>query len=72
MVTVMKIKRFAIERVPVVIEYTRPIAGRLLLLFNYYRLVKFIKFQPTINNVPACKHFYRLYVPKLEKEVDAL
>ncbi len=61
------IKRFAVERIPVEVEYTRPIAGRLFLLFNFHRLIKYRKVQLTINNKPICKPFYRLYIPKITK-----
>ena len=61
----IKIKRFAIERIPVEVEYIRPIAGRLFLLFHFHRLIKYAKVHPAIWDVPVCKPIYRLYIPKI-------
>lgn len=66
----MKISKFKIERIPIEVEYIRPIAGRLFLLFNMHRFVKFRKIQTVVYNkkckiVNCGKPFYRLYVPKI-------
>lgn len=66
MVRVMKVKRFIIKRVPVAVEYARPIAGRLYLPFYFMKLIRHIKVQPTINDVPACKPIHLIYIPKIE------
>lgn len=75
----MKISKFKIERIPIEVEYIRPIAGRLFLLFNLYRFVKFRKIQAVVYNkkceiINCGKPFYRLYVPKITviKRGDAL
>lgn len=62
----MKIKRFNVERIHVKIEYIRQIAGRLYMLFNFHRLIKFVKFQPVLMNNTCCSPLYRLYIPKIE------
>lgn len=67
MVKVMKIKRFEVERVPVEVEYIRPIVGRLYLLFIFFKLIRHVKVQPTINGVRACKPIHILCIPKLKK-----
>jgi len=62
----MKIKRFAIERIPIEVEYVRPIAGRLFLLSHFHKLIKYVKIQPVIKDIPVCKPIYRLYIPQIE------
>ena len=62
----MKVKRFAVERIPMEVEYIRPVAGRLYLLFHFHRLIKYVKFKPVFLNGPVCKPIYRLDVPKIE------
>ena len=66
MVKVMKNKRFKVERVPVEVEYIRPILGRLYMLFCFLKLIKRVKIQPTINGVPACKPIHVIFIPKIE------
>lgn len=61
----MKIKKFAIERLEFDVEYVNPIFGRLYLLFNYFKLIKFAKIQPCIWDNPVCKPIYRIYMPKI-------
>lgn len=66
----MKIKRFAVERIPVEVEYIRPITGRLFLFFNFYRFVKLMKINIVIHNkryntMKYGKPIYRLYIPKV-------
>lgn len=67
---VMKIKRFAVERIPIEVKFKRPIAGRLFLLFHFHRFVKFRKIQTVIYNKKCGKPFYRLYVPQIEVKND--
>lgn len=62
----MNIKRFAVERIPIEVEFIRPISGRLFLLFHFHRLVQFRKIQTVICNKKCGKPFYRLYVPQIE------
>lgn len=62
----MKIKRFAIERIPIEVEYVRPIAGRLFLLSHFHKLIKYARIQPVINDIPVSKSIYRLYIPQIE------
>ena len=62
----MKIKRFAIERIPIEVEYVRTIAGRLFLLAHFHKLIKYVKKQLVRNDIPVCKSIYRLYSPQIE------
>lgn len=62
----MKNKRFAVERIPIEVEYIRPIAGRLFLLFHLHKLIKHVKVQPVISGKPVCKPIHRLYIPQIE------
>ncbi len=66
----MKIKRFAVERIPVEVEYIRPITGRLFLFFNFYRFVKLMKintvtYDKRYDTMKCGKPIYRLYIPKV-------
>lgn len=67
----MKIKRFEVERIPIEVEFIRPIAGRLFLLFHFHMFVKFRKMQTVVYNnrygsIKRGKPLYRLYIPKIE------
>lgn len=62
-----RIKRFAIERIPIEIKYVRPVLGRLYLMCNLFRFVKFAKIIPTIPKIGSYKPLYRLYIPQFKK-----
>ena len=61
-----KIKKIQIFKIPVDVEYKRPVLGRLYWAFVKIRLIKFIKF-----NITMCDEhlfsFYGLCVPFASK-----
>ena len=44
------------------VEYVRTIAGRLFLLAHFHKLIKYVKMQLVINDIPVCKSIYRLLI----------
>ena len=62
----MKVKRFAVERIPIEVECARPIAVRLFLLFHLHKMIKHVKVQPVIAGKPVCKPIHMLYIPQIE------
>ena len=61
----MKIKKIEIVRLPFDVETNNPIVARLIVMTKIFRLVSFVKIQPMLFDKPACKPFYRLYIPKI-------
>ena len=62
----VKMKKFDVLIVPVEVEYKKPIRGRLFALFCRLMLVRFKKFDFTMNGQPIFS-FYRLIVPRFLK-----
>lgn len=62
----MKVKKVDILTVPLEVEYIKPIRGRLFALFVWVMLVRFKKFNFTMNGQPVFS-FYRLIVPRFLK-----
>lgn len=62
----MKIKRFAIERLPFEVECNRLILGRLYLIANVFRLVKVEKINLCMFGKQIGKPIYRIYIPKID------
>lgn len=62
----MKVKKFDVLIVPLEVEYIKPIRGRLFALFGWVMLVRFKKFNFTMNGQPVFS-FYRLIVPRFLK-----
>ena len=62
-----KIKRFAVEKIPIEVEYVSPILGRVYLMCNLFRLVKCAKIMITIPKIGSYKPLYRLYIPQFKK-----
>lgn len=48
------------------LNIVRQIAGRLFLLASFHKLIKYVKMQLVINDIPVCKSIYRLYIPQIE------
>lgn len=61
-----RVKKFDVLTVPLEVEYKKPILGRVFGLFAWLLLVKFKKFNATMNGQPAFS-FYRLIVPRFQK-----
>lgn len=61
-----KIKKFDVLTVPIEVEYTNPIAGRLFGVFAWLMLVRVKEFNLTVNGKPLSR-FYRLIVPRFVK-----
>lgn len=59
------VKQFAVERIPIEVEYIRPVLGRLYVLLAFARTIRVVKIRLTIGDKPLGKVFYRLYVPKI-------
>jgi hypothetical protein len=67
-----KIKRFELIRVPIQIEYCRPIIGRLYAIYAWFSCVKFfrMKFCFTFNKQQIdSKTVYRLAIPQFTEKV---
>lgn len=62
----MKVKKFDVLTVPLEVEYIKPIRGQLFALFCWLMLVRFKKFNFTMNGQPIFS-FYRLIVPRFLK-----
>lgn len=62
----MKVKKIDILPVPLEVEYKNPILGRVFAFFAWFMLVRFRKFNLTMNNQIVCS-FYRLIVPRFVK-----
>lgn len=62
----MKIKRFAIERLPFEVECNRPILGRIYLIANFFRFVKVGKINICMFEKQIWEPIYRLYIPKID------
>lgn len=62
----MKVKKFDVLTVPLEVEYENPILGRLFGLFVWLMLIRFKKFNFTMNGQPVFS-FYRLIVPRFLK-----
>ena len=63
---VKKMKKIDILPVTLEVEYKNPILGRLFASFAWLMLVRFKKFNLTMNNRTVCS-FYRLIVPRFVK-----
>ena len=61
-----RIKKIDILTVPVAVEYESPVLGRLFGALAWVMLVRFRKFNLTMNNKTICS-FYRLIVPRFMK-----
>lgn len=59
-----KIKKFEIIRMPVEVEYQRPILGRAYAVYVWIKCIRLVKF-----NVCGYK-FVRLFIPKYEVVTD--
>lgn len=59
-------KKIDILPVPIEVEYKSPILGRVFAFFAWFMLVRFRKFNLTMNNQTVCS-FYRLIVPRFVK-----
>lgn len=66
----MKIKKFDILLVTLEVEYIHPILGRIFAFFAWLMLVRFKKFNLTMNNRIICS-FYRLIIPRFVKGGEA-
>ena len=62
----MKVKKFDVLIVPLEVEYLKPIMGRLFCLLAWLMLIRFKKFNFTMNGQPVFS-FYRLIVPRFLK-----
>lgn len=62
----VRIKKIDILSVPVGVECTHPILGRIFASFVWLRLVRFKKFNLVMNGKTICT-FYRLIVPRFVK-----
>lgn len=62
----MRVKKFDVLTVPVEVEYTKPILGRLFGLLCWLMVVRVKKFNFTMNGQPIFS-FYRLIVPRFLK-----
>lgn len=62
----MKVKKFNVLTVPLEVEYENPILGRLFCLLCLVMLVRFKKFNFTMNDQPIF-NFYRLIIPRFLK-----
>ncbi|HRC81344.1 MAG TPA: hypothetical protein PLF27_08150 [Sedimentibacter sp.] len=71
-----KMKKFRVVRVPIEVEYVRPILGRVYALFVWLRCIKVFKFRICLSpyaklhnmNIRLTKT-YMLAVPKFERNV---
>lgn len=61
-----KIRKIDILPVPLEMEYNSPVLGRVFAFFVWLMLVRFKKFNVTMNNKTMCS-FYRLIVPRFVK-----
>ncbi len=61
-----KVKQFDVLVVPIDVEYTSPLLGRILLPMAWLKLVRVIKFNLTFGNETVCC-FYRLVIPYVLK-----
>jgi len=57
-------KKFRVVRVPIEVEYVRPILGRVYALFVWLRCIKVFKFR-----ICRLTKTYMLAVPKFERNV---
>lgn len=62
----MKVKKIDILPVPLEVEYKSPVLGRVFACLAWLMLVRFKKFNLTMNNETVCS-FYRLIVPRFVK-----
>lgn len=62
----MKIKKIDVLPVTLEVEYNSPILGRVFAFFVWLMLVRFKRFNVTMNNKTVCS-FYRLIVPRFVK-----
>lgn len=62
----MKVKKFDVLTVPLEVEYTSPLLGRLFGLAAWLMLVRVKKFNFTLNGKPIFS-FWRLIVPRFVK-----
>lgn len=62
----MKIKKIGILPVTLEVEYENPIWGRAFAFFAWFMLVRFKKFNITMNDKTVFS-FYRLIVPRFVK-----
>lgn len=67
-----KIKKFQLLRVPIEIEYQKPIKGRLVAAYAWIKCIKLIKYSMyyTISGLPGRAtekgNYYMLAIPKFE------
>lgn len=61
-----KIRKIDILPVPLEVEYNNPILGRVFASFVWLKLVRFKKFNLTMNDRTVCS-FYRLIIPRFVK-----
>lgn len=62
----MKMKKIDILPVPLEVEYKNPVLGRVFAFFAWLMLIRFKKFNVTMNGKTVCS-FYRLIVPRFVK-----
>lgn len=61
-----KVKKFDVLVVPIDVEYTSPLLGRILLLMAWPKLVRVMKINLTYGNETIC-NFSRLIIPRFLK-----
>ena len=62
-----KVKKIQVFKIPVNVEYNRPVLGRLYWYFMKIRLIKFVKFNVTLLGEPIFS-FYGVCVPFASKD----